>query len=292
MKKVVRMLGLCALVALAFTACKKNDTQKITFTGYAAQPTGDVRTHISNRQYLVWNENDQIKIFNEAGDDNMDFTVKSSSGKPGVAVFTAETADEIGFIGDLTSANYTAFYPNAVLDEVNDKVNLVIPATQIHVSGKDIDNGVYPMVGFNNGTDNFNFASNAGLLNVSFQLDNESMLDAVNVDKIVLRSKGDDDYLNGTFAYEKNGLSYTWVGGTTQIEMTTGSPVAIIKGYAADFTFVLPEGALAEGFYIDLYLGEEFIESFEGQGDGANVIQAQYFRTMTPAYLQTGVESK
>ena len=26
MKKVVRMLGLCALVALAFTACKKNET--------------------------------------------------------------------------------------------------------------------------------------------------------------------------------------------------------------------------------------------------------------------------
>lgn len=290
MKKVVRMLGLCALVALAFTACKKNDTQKITFTGYAAQPTGDVRTHISNSQYLVWNENDQIKVFNEAGDD-MDFTVQSSAGKPGVAVFTADDADEVAFVADLETADYTAFYPNATVN-ADDKVVLAIPAEQQRHEGKDIANNLYPMVGFNNGTDNFSFASNAGLLNVSFQLDNESVLDAVNVDKIVLRSKGDDDYLNGTFAYEKNGLSYTWVGGTTQIELTTGSPVAIIKGYGADFTFVLPEGALAEGFYIDLYLGEEFIESFEGQGDGANEIHAQYFRTMTPAYLQTGVASK
>ena len=45
MKKVVRMLGLCALVALAFTACKKNDTQKVTFTANVAQPVNDARTH-------------------------------------------------------------------------------------------------------------------------------------------------------------------------------------------------------------------------------------------------------
>jgi hypothetical protein len=281
MKKVVRMLGLCALVALAFTACKKNDTQKVTFTGHAAQPTGDVRTHISDGTFLVWSENDQIKVFNEAGDD-MDFTVQSSAGKPGVAVFTAEAADEVAFVADLETADYAAFYPNAVVDE-NDKVVMVIPAEQDYYTGKEIGNNLYPMVGFNNHTDNFEFTSNAGFLNVRFQVSNTSEVDTFTIDKLVLRSKGNND-LTGNMIYEKDGSGYVFEG-TGNVVTLSGDPIAIIKGSAKDFTFVLPAGALASGFDLDLYLGDELVETFEGLGNGENTIAAMDFRAMTTGWL-------
>jgi hypothetical protein len=282
MKKVVRMLGLCALVALAFTACKKNDTQKVTFTGYAVQPTSDVRTHISDGTFLVWSENDQIKVFNEAGDD-MDFTVQSSAGKPGVAVFAATTADEVAFVADLETAEYAAFYPNAVVNE-DDKVVMAIPAEQEYFSGKEIANNLYPMVGFNNGTDNFDFVSNAGFLNVRFQVSNDSEIDTYTIDKIVLRSKANDDFLTGNFIYEKDGSGVDFEG-TGNVVTLTGDPTTIIKGYAIDFTFVLPEGALWSGFDVELYNGDEFVESFEGQGNEVNSIVAEQFRAMVTAWL-------
>jgi len=283
MKKVVRMLGLCALVALAFTACKKNDTQKVTFTGHAAQPTSDVRTHISDGTFLVWSENDQIKIFNEAGDANMNFTVQSSAGKPGVAVFTADDTEELEFVANLESDNYTAFYPNATLN-ADDKVVMTIPAEQDYFTGKEIGNNLYPMVGFNNGTDNFEFMSNAGFLYVAFAVSNDSEIDTYTIDKLVLRSKETTDYLTGNMVYEKDGLTYVFEG-TGNVVTLSGDPIVLEKGNAKNFTFVLPEGALASGFDIELYLGDELVETFEGQGNGQNTVVAQQFRLMPDAYL-------
>ena len=59
MKKVVRMSGLCALVALAFSACEKIDTTKVSFTATINQPTTNTRTHamgLNNDYFLVWDE--------------------------------------------------------------------------------------------------------------------------------------------------------------------------------------------------------------------------------------------
>ena len=284
MKKVVRMLGLCALVALAFTACKKNDTQKVTFTANVAQPVNDARTHAEYGRYLVWDDNDAIQIFNHAGNE-MDFTAQTSTGLPGNATFTAATADEIEFVKDLENANfpYTAFYPNATVDE-NNKVNLVIPAAQVYVPQLSFANGLYPMVGWNNGSTQFDFVSNAGMLNVSFVKLNEN--ETVKVDKIVLTSNNpaDDpnpDLLTGTMMYDKDGGNYQFVGDGNVVVLTAEDPVELSYTAATDFTFVLPEGALFSGFTIEVYLGEELLETYEAQPNPANVIEAQRYTKMT-----------
>ena len=278
MKKVVRMLGLCALVALAFTACKNDDTQKVTFSASAVQPTSDARTHIDFGTFLVWDANDAIQIFNEDGNE-MDFTVKSFSGRPGVALFTAETEAEVGFVKDLETKNYTAFYPNATVNADN-KVVMEIPAEQLYVGAKDVDNHLYPMVGFNNGTD-FQFQSNAGFLNVPFRALEENQ--TLYVDKVVLTSP---DFLTGSMIYDKDGQNYEFVGTGHQITVTCEEPVDVIHNMARDFTFVLPEGALTNGFTIDVYLGDELLETYEAQAhDGANAIVAEQFRTMIDSWL-------
>jgi hypothetical protein len=282
MKKVVRMLGLCALVALAFTACKKNDTQKVTFTANVAQPVNDARTHAEYGRYLVWDDNDAIQIFNHAGNE-MDFTAQTSTGLPGNATFTAATADEIEFVKDLENANfpYTAFYPNATIDE-NNKVNLVIPAEQVYVPQLSFANGLYPMVGWNNGTTQFDFVSNAGMLNVSFTKLNQD--ETVKVDRIVLTSNNtadDPDLLTGTMIYDKDGGNYQFVGDGNVVVLRAEEPVELSYTAATDFTFVLPEGALHSGFTIEVYLGEELLETYEAQPNPANVIEAQKYTKMT-----------
>ena len=49
MKKVVRILGLCALVALAFTSCKKDkQNEELKFMASITQPVNTSKTHIDN----------------------------------------------------------------------------------------------------------------------------------------------------------------------------------------------------------------------------------------------------
>ena len=288
MKKVVRMLGLCALVALAFTACKKDDTQKVTFTANVAQPINDTRTQTSQfGAFLVWNDNDVINVFNADGEE-MDFTAQSSTGLPGNATFTASTAEEIAFVKDLENANfpYTAFYPNATVNEETGKVNLVIPAEQVYYPQRNFAPELYPMVGWNNGTTQFDFVSNAGMLNVSFtKLD--SLAD-VYVDELVLTTNNpvdDPDLLTGTMVYDKDGGNYQFVGEGNQVVLRTGTPRDLDYEQARDFTFVLPAGALHSGFTLQVKLNGEVLETYEAQPKPANVIEAQKFTTIAAVSL-------
>ena len=54
MKKVVRILGLCAIVALAFTSCKKdNQPAEISFKATINQPVNTSKTHIDNATNML-----------------------------------------------------------------------------------------------------------------------------------------------------------------------------------------------------------------------------------------------
>lgn len=291
MKKVVRMLGLCALVALAFTACKKDDTQKVTFTANVAQTTNDARTQAAYGAYLIWNDGDVIQIFNGAGDE-MDFTGQGNTGLPGVAQFTADETEEIEFVKDLETAKYTAFYPNAEVNEDN-QVTLAIPAAQTYVPNKSFTDELYPMVGWNmdgdgNYCDRFQFYSHAGFLVVYLQSLYEDQIQYV--DELVLHTNYEGDALSGHFYYDKEGNLLTevgengFVGNGDEIVMTAldedGNPVSIEYEQARDFTFVLPQGALFSGFSVEAKLNGEVLETYYAQPRPNNVIQAQNYTAM------------
>ena len=265
MKKVVRMLGLCALVALAFTACKKNDTQKVSFTATMPQTTTDARTHVEGMD-LVWDDGNTIAVVNGEGTVK-DFTLVSATDK--VATFTAEGAD-VEFVQALETADYAAFYPNAVEDGNN--VRLTIPAEQNYTTEGVFVNDLYPMVGFNEGS-NFVFQSNCGFLNVSFKApENETR----QIDRVVLTA---NEQIAGDIVYAKNGLSYVFEGTNNVITMTCDTKQVCYGDLARDFTFVLPEGVLANGFTVEVYDGETLLGTFTTQNP-QNVIVAQMFRNM------------
>ena len=101
MKKLTRILGLCALVALATTSCKKdnntNDSGK-SFRATISQPTDGSKTHIgTDDDSLYWNSGDEIKVFVEDGSSSVFRT-------------TDENVVEATFKGDITeTGKYVAF---------------------------------------------------------------------------------------------------------------------------------------------------------------------------------------
>ena len=141
MKKVVRMMGLCALMALALCSCKKNQTNGVSFTATIAQPESTSRTHgefnADHEYYLVWDDADVIKIVNPDGSATVnpdgsatcDFAVVSHSGSN--AYFRTDDAAAVTFLKDLENETYYAFYPNAVYNDVTKKVTMQISNSQV-----------------------------------------------------------------------------------------------------------------------------------------------------------------
>ena len=79
-------------------------------------------------------------------------------------------------------------------------------------------------------------------------------------------------------AYTLDGLSYIFEGESNVITLTCDTKQVVSGDIAKDFTFILPEGTLANGFTVDVYDGESLLGSFST--DKVNVIVAQEFTEM------------
>ncbi len=267
MKKVFSILGLCAFAVLAFNACNKADTPKIIrFTATISQPLNETKTHASGMN-LVWDEDDVIKVVNP---DEVSYDFKLVSATEKVATFVADDPNTLAFIADINTKDYVAFYPNSV--EVEDGFRMTIPAEQTYVSGRNFANNTYPMVGINEGS-NFVFMSNVGFLCVSFMAPAGQTRE---IDKVVLTA---NENICGDIVYAKNGLSYTFEGSSNVITLTSSEKLVIYNDMARNFTFILPEGCLANGFKVEAYDGESLIACKETKNP-QNLIVAQEFRDM------------
>jgi hypothetical protein len=261
MKKVVRMLGLCALVALALTSCKKKETNSnMTFKATISQPASDSRTHINEADFLAWDEGDIIKVFDNAGENN-DFTVSSIGNADDYldheAVFEVE-ASKAEFIADIvTSGLYTAYYPSAEFVNATQRVKIEVPSDQNFASSGSILPNTYPMYATNEGN-NFPFHSNAGILRIKLRK-NTNYTEDVYVTKLVLRA--DNDALAGEMFYPYDDPA-SYQRGTTcdviTLNCVTAETPDGIKLDTQDyntktFHFVVLENALQGAFSVDIY---------------------------------------
>lgn len=290
MKKTVRLLGLCALVALAFTACKKNDTNgKVKFTATINQPSSNERTYIANMdamgsKVLRWAGGEEINLFNRTLTENnhMPFVVLGYDNKH--AYFEGDSQ----FLAGMgTPHNYIAFYPNAV-ENGDGHVEMIIPDQQ-SFSLFRIANEIYPMYGFNTGN-NIDFQSNVGVLGLRFRLDpgvygNSEATVEFPLQKIVLTGfnnaeTGDADVLAGTMVYDLDG-NYTMVNTKNVVELTGGS---LSNLNFTEFDFILPEGALANGFTIQIIRGDDNT-SITYEGASGHSIVAERITYMPDIYI-------
>ena len=260
MKKVVRMLGLCALAALAFTSCKKNETNgTVTFTASIAQPTCDSRTHIApvtdlGNYVVLWNENDVINVFNEGG-TKQQYTAQNVANPTTIlATFSGDAA----FLADINVANkYTAFYP-AVEMESDNVITMRINAEQMYGS-TSFANNTYPMWARNAEDGNFLFTSDAGILNLRFRSTSEDFIPEGNYSATVdyIRLYSESDLLTGTLRYNLDGTLIEFVGDADSHEIImrkeNGQPIVCSDNGDTNFYIILPEGVLANGFTVEVY---------------------------------------
>lgn len=237
MKKVVRMLGLCALVALAITSCKKDkETNGTVFSASLTQPTSDSRTHIGDGNYLWWNADDAIKVFNAAGN---------------ATVFTTNDSDKPNatFVGTLDpSASYCAFYPAANASDLNNgKVTLTLNNVQAYAEGS-FANGVYPMAAVSATVGNnieFEFHSPCGVLDIP--------VTGVGTIGSVELTGALNEPLAGQLLIDPNGFdpqnpSYTLGTYQTTVTLNCGNNGVTLSDVPIHLFFVVPKNVFSQGF--------------------------------------------
>lgn len=228
MKKVIRIMGLCALVALAATSCKK-DEQKLTstFTAELTQPTSNAKTHLGSDSYLYWNSGDAIKVFDANGTA---YEMSTTDNNVKEATFTSETTLDV-------NENYTAFYPATATAKQDNEIRLTLPAAQTFAVGS-FGNSTYPMAAVNNGT-NFTFHSQCGVLAIPVK-------GTGNIGSIELTGKVNEN-LAGQLRYGLDGSYLGFNGEGATVTLDCGN-IALDATNATTFYFVLPKDVFANGF--------------------------------------------
>jgi hypothetical protein len=275
MKKVVRMLGLCALVALAFTSCKKEDTKNtVTFKASITQPVSDSRTQLNTANDLVWLEGDAIRVFDATGNTIDPFVVETGK-------FTGTEAQFVGdgaFLANIgTPGSYTAFYPVANYDATT--VTMNIPATQTYVAAQNgrFEDELYPMHATNNDEPNFAFTSDAGVLRVSLY---GPATYTFKVKRIEIEAPA-GEVLTGDMVYDNVTRAYSVVAPTTdpnKVVLECGN-VSLNDELPREFDIVLLSGTLANGFTLTVV--DENDNVFTRTTVNNNEVLAGHIRAMT-----------
>ena len=281
MKKVVRMLGLCALVALAFTSCKKNDnTNKVTFKATITQPIADERTNINTANAVVWVEGDEIQVFDENGNTTDPFEATIDETNPRLATFTGDPA----FLANINEAGkYTAFYPVQTINPTEGTVTMnEIPATQTYVprSQGRIASDLYPMHATNNDEGNFVFSSDAGVLRIS--LFSSATAYQFKVKRIeIIAAEGDE--LTGTLVYNNVTRAIENViapaADANKVVLECGdTSLPDDPDASKDFDIVVLGGVFSQGFTMNVVRDDD--EVFTVTTTKNNIINGGHVRAM------------
>ena len=241
MKKLT-MISMAALLLLA-VSCKKDKEQQIDGSGIGFRATvesheGDSKTHLDGVA-VNWDSNDEILVQSNT----------CAAGKRFVLVY--EEGDEAGFNPAETlpegfySPNYTAYYPADMMQTGT----FTLPAIQTY-KANSFGNGANPMIAVCNDNKKLAFKNICGLLKL--QLYSET---ACRVRSITLISHKENELLCGTGTVDWNGdePKLSLASGDGSLTLDCGAEGLVMSTKASNpsvFYFVVPAGALSEGFTV------------------------------------------
>ena len=244
MKKTV--LSVIALSALAMLAgCKKENKEngKAAFKASIEQQAATNRTSLEpgadNQAEIFWTTGDQINIVNAGGTPTIG-TLQTGAG-------STEGSFSVDENYDLTGP-YKAVYPSSGTFSGN-TLTLVLPETQnLAGASATFANGANPMVAVSD-DENLGFKNLCGCLGLSLTGNN------VHITSIKI-TDADGQKLNGTFTADCTAnepvLAYTGTDGSADVTLTCDTT---LTAEPTQFFIVLPVGALANGFTMDIYDG-------------------------------------
>ncbi len=240
MKKVTLLIALAALVMLA--GCKKeNDTKGVTLKASIEQNKGNGRTSLNPADGAIsWTAGDKILVNN--GSSNAIFTLTGGAGTT-EGTFTYNGEYEFG-------TDNVAVYPEIATINGN-TVSFTLPEEQAFTAAGTFGNGANPMLGIFSDSEDLTFTSLCGGLGISLTGDN------VDITGIEIVSNNTNDKLNGAFecTMEEPALVATLDNaGTNRVMLNCATT---LTADTQGFFIVLPVGALAEGFTLNVYNGGE-----------------------------------
>lgn len=233
---------MAALLLLA-VSCKKDKEQQIEGSGFGFRATvesheGDSKTHLDGVA-VKWDSNDEILVQSHTCAEGKRFVLVYEEG--GEAGFNpAETLPE-GFY----SPNYTAYYPAGMMQTGT----FTLPAIQTY-KANSFENGANPMIAVCDDNKMLAFKNICGLLKL--QLYSET---ACQVRSITLISHKENELLCGTGTVEWNGgePKLSLASGDGSLTLDCGAEGLAMSTEASNpsvFYFVVPAGALSEGFTV------------------------------------------
>lgn len=265
MKKLT--LTTIALISLLLLfSCKKDkkETGNTVFTASIEQQGGhgDAKTALNpaNGQ-IKWLSGDQIVIANGNGETAI-FNLQSGAGTTN-GIFN--TSGEF----DLTVPFKAAYPSSAVI--IGNKVSFDLPSTQsLGMNVGTFANGANPMVACSD-NENLSFKNLCGGLGIRLQGDN------VHIDGIRITSCDENEKLNGAFEVVDCAVDEPVLvpaeGNTGTNVITLTCDVILSATTVSEFFIVLPVGALAQGFTMEVLDGEEVLATEEMDSGLAEVVR-------------------
>ena len=240
----------------------------VTFT--ATLESGSTKTGLASDMKVVWNSGDKIKIFNSANPTGAEFVL-----------VTGEGSVTGTFSGTLSGDGpFYAVYPYTSGAKLSGtSITTTLPQKQTYAANS-FGNGANLAVATGTTKDNLHFRNLCGVLSVT--LTGSAKVKAVN-----LYPKG-SELLNGKVTISgldgepSMTLSSNSIGDTNHSLSLTCSSVSLTSSGTV-FELVVPVGALADGFTLEVIdaSGKAMLKT--AKGGGANTIERSMVRPM-PAF--------
>lgn len=239
----------------------------MVFQASIEQPVAATKTSLdTDGEHVVWNEGDQIRIFNDSHVNGVVFTLKTGDGGKESGSFEGE------YIGD---GPYYAIYPASATDGESipfaggssPVINAVVEANQTYVAGS-FGNGANVAVATTDADMKLSFKNVFGA--VSFTLKGSATISKVNI-----YTRG-SDILNGYLQITEidtedpvGVVSADPKEANLYKSLSCGSGITLNKGDGVKFYIMAPVGAFTEGFFVEFIdnAGTAMIKSAKASSD-------------------------
>lgn len=197
MKKVTKILGLCALMTFGVMSCKKSEQKELlSFKAIINQPTCNSKTHIDNAYIVRWDAGDQARVYIQDGTSAV-FTTQNQDATT-TATFTLNPDQAPLPASDM----YAIFYPAELASkkQSNNKISLTFPDKQIYFEDGFATN-TFPMAAIGSGF-TFDFSSPCGLLCLQLY----GKYEGITIDSIQLKDNDERNPIAGTLTVNVNDI--------------------------------------------------------------------------------------
>lgn len=248
MKATKYIIGALAILLMA-GSCKKNENTEATDFSASIEIDDSGKTELYDNTKVRWTQSDVIRVFGGTANDQKDYTLKSGFEHTQHGEFSC------GSGGVKEGNDYWGFYPASLNpSRSGENISFTMPATQTAMNGGFATN-LNPMAArVTDGSTLLPFKNLFGLLKIELTTN-------TTITKVELIDE--HNALSGTFTVDASTLGSTSAGFNN---MTITKPVVSAtnktltlncSATSGNLYFVIPPGALSQGFTVNFYRGTD-----------------------------------